>query len=191
LIFSNFGSKARLFHDSIFNPLDQLLRQFTSTRLVDMTDAAGLKAGTREYVFEFQQFVRRHSRMLKSLVAAQMFESDNVKGMHQVEGLHAYFAQSSARMANRTTGKPKIDPRLLTRISFATIVSCILFKDWLFPKDLASEEVISAAISSFVAEGLNADADAIPKPERVLRWQRVPGGAGRSRHGGASGRGRQ
>lgn len=175
LIFSNFGSKAKLFHDAIFKPLDQLLLQFSSTHPVAAGDAQGMKEGTRAYVLAFQQFTRRHSRMLKSLVAAQMFESDNVKGMHQVEGLHAYFSESSARMANRTTGKPKIDPRLLTRISFAAILSCVLFKDWLFPKGLASEAVLSAAISSFVAEGLNADADAMPKGRRMVRSQRMPG----------------
>jgi AcrR family transcriptional regulator len=173
LIFSNFGSKAKLFHDSIFKPLDQLLLQFSSAHPVDMGDAQGMREGTRAYVLAFQEFTRRHSRMLKSLVAAQMFESDNVKGMHQVEGLHAYFVQSSARMASRTANKPKIDPRLLTRISFAAILSCVLFKDWLFPKGLASEAVISAAISSFVAEGLNADADAIPKTRSAVRSQRV------------------
>lgn len=169
LIFSNFGSKAKLFHDSIFQPLDRLLLDFSSTHSVDISDSDSVKEGTREYVLKFQEFMGQHSRMLKSLVAAQMFESDNVKGMSQIEGLEAYFVKTAERLTNRPIGRPSIDPKLLTRISFATTLACVLFKDWLFPKGLASEERIKAAISSFVAEGINADFVSIPKTKRSGR----------------------
>ncbi len=178
LIFSNFGSKPRLFHDSIFMPLDKLFVQFCATHFVDASDAEGMKQGTLEYIFEFQEFIKLHSRMLKTLVSAQLFESGNVKGLSQVEGLHHYFDRASARMRSRPAGKPRLDPALLTRISFATILACILFNDWLFPKGLAGKQRITAAISAFVAEGLNANA---PSTSTKRRSGKSPSVLGRTK----------
>jgi hypothetical protein len=59
----------------------------------------------------------------------------------------------------RLSNKPKIHPKLVSRVSFATILACVIFKDWLFPEGLASEGEISAAVSDFILEGLSANAD--------------------------------
>jgi AcrR family transcriptional regulator len=178
LIFNHFGSKAKLFHDSIFKPLDRHFLQFCATHLVDVDDAEGMREGTRQYILELQEFIRRHSRMLRSLVAAQMYESRQVKGLSHIEGLHDYFSRGAARTMSRLVAKPKIDPRLITRVSFATILACIIFKDWLFPEGLASEDELRAAITGFVMEGLEANAAAtMPKTARPGRSRRLPGAA--------------
>ena len=92
-----------------------------------------------------------------SLVAAQMYSSDDVEGLNRVEGLHNYFATAAANSKIRFVGRPRIDPKLMTRVSFASILACVIFKDWLFPKGLACREDISAAITAFVMDGLNAN----------------------------------
>jgi AcrR family transcriptional regulator len=159
LIFSNFGSKARLFHDTIFKPLDRHFLEFCATHLVDPGDAAALRKETRQYILELRQFIGRHSRMFSSLVAAQMYASDNVRGLSEIDGLHNFFSQAAEVNRKRLTGKPRIDPKLLARVSFVSILACVIFKDWLFPEELASEEEITAAISDFIMDGLNANAD--------------------------------
>lgn len=159
LIFSNFGSKAKLFHDSIFKPLNQHFLQFQSTHIVDPADAEGLREGTQQYILELQQFIGRHSEMLRSVVAAQLYASNEVQELSQVEGLHDYFSRTTAIAMNRLSENPKLHPKLMTRISFATILACSLFQDWLFPEGLASDEEINTAISDFIMDGLNANAD--------------------------------
>ena len=162
LIFSNFGSKAQLFQDSIFKPLNRRFLEFCATHLVDPADPEQLRQDRREYILEVRQFIARHSRMFSSLVAAQMYACDNVQGLSEIEGLHDYFARAAEANRKRLTRKPKIDPKLLARVSFATILSCVIFKDWLFPRELASEEEIGAAISDFLMDGLNANEDRRP-----------------------------
>lgn len=162
LIFSNFGSKAKLFHDSIFKPLEQHFLQFQATHPVDPKDVEGLREGTQQYILELQQFIGRHSKMLRSVVAAQMYTSNDVQDLSQVEGLHDYFSRAAALAMNRLSENPKIHPKLMTRVSFATILACILFKDWLFPEGLASEGEISTAISDFVMDGLSANVEPTP-----------------------------
>lgn len=177
LIFSNFGSKAQLFHDSIFKPLDQHFVQFQATHLVDADDAEGRKEETQQYILELQQFVGRHSRMLKSIVAAQLYGSDDLQGLSQVQGLHDFFSKAAATAMNRLSENPKIHPKLLARVSFATILACVIFKDWLFPKGLASQTEISMAISDFIMEGINANAEPQPGAQPSSRPRRSPNAA--------------
>lgn len=169
LIFSNFGSKARLFHDSIFKPLDRHFNHFHGTHLVEAGDTEGLREGTRQYILELQQFIARHSRMLRSVVAAQLYTNGDVRGVSEIEGLHNFLSRAAEVAMKRHREKPKIDPRLLARVSFAAILACIIFKDWLFPKGLASDEDITAAISDFVMEGLDANVAPAPETRRASR----------------------
>jgi AcrR family transcriptional regulator len=165
LIFSNFGSKSKLFHDAIFKPLEQHLLRFQTSHVVDAQDAEAMKAGTQQYIAELQQFIRQHSRMLKSVIAAQMYASDALQDLREVEGLHEFFTRASTKGMSASPDNLKIPPKLLTRVSFATILACIIFKDLLFPKGLASQAEIGKAISDFVMEGLNANAaPSMPAP---------------------------
>lgn len=167
LIFSNFGSKAKLFQDAIFKPLNRHFLEFRSAHGVDAADEEAMQQGTRQYIAELQQFVERHSRMLMSLFVAQMYASDNLGGLSHVRGLHDYFSRATAMATKRLVDTPRIHPKLMARVSFATILACIIFKDLLFPKGLASKGEISAAIGDFVMDGLNANAE--PKPTRARR----------------------
>jgi hypothetical protein len=76
----------------------------------------------------------------------------------QVQGLHDFFSLATARSMKRLSDKPKIHPKLVSRVSFATIFACVIFRDWLFPEGLASDREISAAIRDFIREGLQANA---------------------------------
>jgi hypothetical protein len=60
--------------------------------------------------------------------------------------------------------KPQVDPKWMARISFATILSCVLFGEWLFPDGEGHEDEIRSAISDFVMDGLNAN-NAFPLAE--------------------------
>jgi hypothetical protein len=61
------------------------------------------------------------------------------------------------RRIKASKGKAKVDPRLMVRVSFAAVLACVMFKDWIFPPDLATDEQISAAINAFVLEGISAN----------------------------------
>jgi len=175
LIFNHFGSKAKLFHDSIFKPLEQHILDFCATHLVDPDNPDSFRDYTREYILKLIQFIERHSRMLTSLAAAQMYRSDQVQGLSQVESLNSYFSQATALANKNHPGKIKIDFKLLGRVSFATILACVIFKDWLFPDGLASEREITAAIIGFILEGLSANDQAKSSAPRQVRPQSAAG----------------
>jgi AcrR family transcriptional regulator len=168
LIFSNFGTKAKLFQDAIFKPLNRHFLDFRSSHIVkNPADKEAMQEGTRQYIAELQQFVERHSRMLMSLFVAQLYDPDNLAGLSHPQGLQDYFSRATALAMDRLVAPPKIHPKLVARVSFATILACIIFRDMLFPKGLATRDEIRAAISDFVMDGLNANA--VPKARRPAR----------------------
>ena len=59
LIFSNFGSKAKLFHDAIFEPLQQHLLRFQTQHRVEAGDRDGRRAGTQQYILELLGWPRK------------------------------------------------------------------------------------------------------------------------------------
>ena len=43
-------------------------------------------------------------------------------------------------------------------VSFAAVLASVMFKDWLFPAGLASDEAIRDAIADFTIDGIGANA---------------------------------
>ena len=160
LLFKHFGSKANLFQDAIFNPLDRHFTEFAAKHLVEAGDIKGRIKGSREYIGELQDFIDQHSGMLMSLVVTQAYEPSRIRRVAQVNGLHQYFERMAAMVESRLEEKPMVDPKLMARVSFAAILACALFKDWLFPDKLADKDEIRAAVTDFIMEGLNANAAA-------------------------------
>jgi AcrR family transcriptional regulator len=159
-LFRLFDTKADLFRESIFEPLNQHFCGFHARYVVDADNAEHVRDRADHYITELQAFIAEHSRMLMSLVVAQTYSPESTRGVSEIESLRAYFERGAAMMANRLGGEPRVDPQLMVRVSFAAVLGCVLFRDWIFPKGLASEEAISAAIVDFVIEGISANSDA-------------------------------
>jgi AcrR family transcriptional regulator len=157
LIFNHFGSKANLFQEAIFKPLNQHFLEFCKHHVVAPGDAQGLRTETAQYVKELHGFVEDHSRMLMSLVVEQLYASEMGQGIGAIEGLEEYFSGTIAVTMERYSGTRAIDPDLLARISFATIFACAIFKDWLFANSPASEDEIRTAIGRFVMDGVSVN----------------------------------
>ena len=160
-LFRYFASKAELFRESVFKPLNRHFIDFLSTQLSDAAKAETRGEKSRRYISELQQFMSEHSKMLMSLVVAQTYEPGSTDAVNEIDSLRTYFERGAALMTTRMAKTPKVDPKLMVRVSFAAVLACILFKEWIFPSGLASDEEISAAIKDFVMDGINANADRV------------------------------
>lgn len=158
-LFRYFASKAELFRESVFKPLNQHFLGFLSTQPSDAADAQSRSEKSRRYICELRQFMSEHSKMLMTLVVAQTYEPGSTEGVNEIDSLSTYFERGAALMATRMTTVPKVDPKLMVRVSFAAVLACILFKEWIFPPGMASDEEIGAAVENFVMDGINANTD--------------------------------
>lgn len=155
-IFRCFTSKADLFRTAIFEPLNRHFTDFQA-RQPGPGNAAPTRQGARAYITELQDFIGEHSGMLMSLAVARTYAQDPTEGGTGLDGLLAYFERGAAMMRSRATGAQKVAPELMVRVSFAAVLGCVLFNDWMFPPGTASDEAIREATLDFVLDGLNAN----------------------------------
>ena len=159
-IFRFHPSKQALFRAAIFTPLNRHFADFQARSVADLGSGRDRKDLARAYIRELQDFMASHSRMFMSLVVANAYSPEETGAIAELEGLQAYFekgkAMMDARIACDGAQAPRISPELMVRVSFAAVLANLMFRDWLFPPGLASDEQISEAIAAFVIEGIEA-----------------------------------
>lgn len=156
-IFRFHASKQDLFRAAIFTPLNRHFAAFQARQLSDLDAVKDGKALARTYISELQDFIASHSRMFMSLVVANAYSPDASGAMAELDGLQAYFEKGKAMMSTRIGDKAKISPELMVRVSFAAVLANLMFRDWLFPPEMASDSEIRDAIATFVIEGVEAN----------------------------------
>jgi AcrR family transcriptional regulator len=156
-LFRTFASKAELFREAVFRPLNAHFEQFNLEHLTPLDVGGDRRENARRYITALQSFIEEHAQMLRALVQAQAYGSGDTDGVGAVDGLGAYFDLGAA-IQSRRAAHPKVDPRLMVRVSFAAVLASVMFKDWLFPEGLASTEQIGDAVVDFVLDGINANA---------------------------------
>jgi AcrR family transcriptional regulator len=161
-IFRYFESKAALFRAAIFEPLNAHFAEF-QTRQQGVAEAGAYRDQARTYITELQAFIATHSRMLQSLAVAEAYDRRATGGVEGLEGLGAYFARGAATMVQRMgdrADKARVPPEVMVRVSFAAVLGCALFGDWMFAESTATPAQIHDAVIDFVIDGLNANAEA-------------------------------
>jgi AcrR family transcriptional regulator len=158
-LFRYFDSKANLFREAVFRPMDEQLLEFTNRHVAEQDAKAGFHDNAADYIEALQKFLSEHAEVLTSLMVAQVYGSKEGQGLGAITGLAKYFERNTKVMQSRLMDTAKVDPKLMVRVSFAAVLACVMFKDWLFPPGLASEEDIKNAINDFVLEGLGANAE--------------------------------
>jgi len=157
LLYRYFGTKAELFRESVFKPLDRQLAEL-NTLDPKAAVAGDFRKSTRRYVSELQKFIGDHSEMLLSLFVARAYAANATHDVHRIDSLQTYF-QHGAEMVSRMNRdkSPKINPDLMVRISFGAVLAVVVFKSMLFPRGLASDDEIRTAVTDFVLDGISAD----------------------------------
>jgi len=156
-LFRYFDSKADLFREAIFKPLDRHLSEFNDKYLIESDQDVDVAEQSRLYITELQKFIRTHWKTLMSLVVAQTYAPESVRGLSEVDSLNTYFKRNAEIMSKRMGRNITIDPQLMVRVSFAAVLANVMFKDWIFPEGLASDEDISASIIDFVMNGIHTN----------------------------------
>lgn len=156
-LFRYFPSKADLFREAVFEPLSNHIAEFNERHPIGVADIGDFRQQTHLYIDELRQFLDEHSKLLLSLIVAQLFTSGSMKGVAEIDSLRHYFEQGAALMSKRVSRNAKVDPQLLVRVSFAAVLGCVIFKDWIFPPGFDDEKAISAAIVDFVIDGIRVN----------------------------------
>jgi len=153
-LFRHFGTKAKLFEAAIFTPFDEQLRAFLDQH-VPMADNAELRAGSGLYVDALSHLLRENIGTIRTLLVASAFEKHQRDGAEALAGLQKYFERGASGLSERYD--VRMNPDLLVRVSFAAVLGCVMFRDWLFPEGMATDEEIDKAAKQFVVDGVSAN----------------------------------
>lgn len=154
-LFRYYGSKANLFREAIFKPLDEQLAEFTRTHLAEHPADPQSRESAVLYIEKLRSFLASNVDMLTSLIVVQTYERESAEGVGAIESLGKYFDRGAATMAGDRKSQLKVRPELMVRVSFAAVLACVMFKSWIFPPGLAGDEEIEQAIHAFVLDGIN------------------------------------
>ncbi len=156
-LFRYFGSKSRLLRETMFKPLDEHFQTFVDEYLSDVGAGVSIREITHLYTSELQRFIHEHADAFNSLVFAQTYGPAAEQRPSEIKSLSAYFDRCAAITLERMRFEPRIDPQLMVRVSFVAVLGCVMFKDWIFPADVASDAEITAAVSNFVLGAIVAN----------------------------------
>ena len=158
LIFGNFGTKAQLFDASIFAPLSDHLVAFCESHVMS-ADATGEEADSfrRQYITELRDFIAQHKRKFLSMLFVQSY-GDTHHQLADIAGMQTYLDKASGLQRRRLGDrKVRIDPDVLSRLSFISIFSAVVFRDWIFTDSQVGHDDIDDALINFVIDGLNVN----------------------------------
>jgi AcrR family transcriptional regulator len=162
-LFRYFGSKANLFRESIFKPLDEQLRNFLKDDFPDKDNYPQFRQGSARYIESLRTFLSENVGAITSLIVAETYDQEATKGVFATDSLRRYFDRGASNMS-QWSDHHKVDPKLMVRVSFAAVLACVMFKDWIFPPGLATDEAINSAISDFVLEGISVNHPFVEQP---------------------------
>ncbi|TCM16089.1 TetR family transcriptional regulator [Novosphingobium sp. PhB165] len=158
-LFRMFSSKAALFREAVFRPLNDHLERFSSSHAVGSTNKGTRRENAELYITELQRFLSEHSQLLLAVLTASNYGQQDATGSEAIDSLNAYFEKGAQVQEQRVGEKPRVDPRLMVRVSFGAVLASVMFKDVLFPKGLADDDDINAAIIDFVLDGISANSE--------------------------------
>ena len=156
-LFRYYGSKSNLFGETIFKPLDEHFLRFIDAHRPTTLSDAEIREQKAVYTSELQKFIRTNSKMFTSLVAAEIYDAGTEHGVGKINSLATYFEHGAEQMRGRLKDKPAIAPELMVRLVFLSVLSAVMFRDWIFPKSLADDETIERAINAFVLQAVGAN----------------------------------
>lgn len=153
-LFRYFPTKADLFREAVFKPMSAHIARFVAEASSSAASDDANRDSAGRYIAELQQFLREHSRLLMSLIAARVYEHD-ARPSFGANSLDRYFEKGAATLAEGLGRGSDVSPDLTVRVSFAAVLACVLLDDWLFPGGLAPRAAIDEAITAFVVRGVS------------------------------------
>jgi AcrR family transcriptional regulator len=153
-IFRHFNSKAELFKKSVFDPLNERFEAFNVVQLRNAINGQEPEI-TEKYIAALSRFMTEQKEALLALARSNADELGESSGIGKMGALGSFFQMGHAMLTAKRGTDLKLDPRVINRVSFATVLACVLFSDWLFPDELSGQD-IDHALSEYIMHGLDA-----------------------------------
>ena len=160
LLFRHFKSKAQLFEEAVFEPMDRFIREFQALHLQRGDAAPGSVHETKDFVTGLQQWLLRNRHLLMALITAEHYQKDVRASLKDSLALKDYF-KTAERYLEPNASEYRVELPLGVRLSFATALAVVLFQDWLFAdvRRSVSKQKFVDQLSLYMLGGLQGSAE--------------------------------
>lgn len=156
-LYRYFDSKTDLFRDAVFIPLNKELSEFGAGYLSDISSMDDKKERARLYITRLQEFINQHSEMLTALAVSKPYQRESTVHISELDSLFSFFDLGAVMLESRKGRDRLVNAKLMAKIIFATVLSSVMFKDWLFPESEASSEEVVEAIGDYLITSVHAN----------------------------------
>ena len=156
-LYRYFASKKELFREAVFIPLNKQLADFGAHYLSSITTITDKKERARRYITGLQEFINQHSEMLMALAVSKPYQGDSTVHVSELDSLFTFFDLGAVMLESRKRKGHQVNAKLMAKIIFATVLSSVMFKDWLFPEDEESSEEVIEAIGEYLITSVHAN----------------------------------
>lgn len=179
LLFRHFKSKAQLFEEAVFEPMDRFIREFQALHLQRGDADPGSVHETKDFVTGLHQWLSRNRHLLMALITAENYQKDVRASLKESLALKDYF-KTAERYLERNESQYLVELPLGVRLSFATALAVVLFQDWLFAdvrRSRGNQKFVDQ-LTLYMLGGLQGSAG-IKKSSRIKRPTAKTNGRGR------------
>lgn len=151
LLFRHFTSKAQLFEQTVFEPCQAFIREFSAA--YPPTPMHTSIETAREFVGGLYRVLRENRRLIMALMAASLYEPEVSRSLGQLDALRDYFHQAE-EYVRREGSDSALGVATGVRLSMALVAATVLFGEWMFSgDDRIDEEAMIENLSAFIVHG--------------------------------------
>ena len=140
------GSKANLFRETVFQPVNDYLNEFIASELPADGPMEMSPENLRKFTSRLFEVITENAPLIKALVASFDYEDGDVSDIADLTSLNAYFSKSQSQLDLILSDESReIIKRsdIFVRIIFSSFLSLSLFGKWIFPeKNFDAREVV-------------------------------------------------
>lgn len=167
LLFRHFKSKAQLFEQAVFEPLDRFIKEFQQLQMGRGAAAPGSAPETRDFMDGLHKLLSKNRHLLMAVIAAEAYEPEVTAGLKASKALKDYFDTAEGYLKPNQS-RYLVDLALSVRLSFATALGAVLFQDWLFaglPRRARSDGLVDQ-MTLYMLGGIEGSQGLGTKPPR-------------------------
>lgn len=160
MLFRHFGSKANLFRETVFRPINECLKCFIEDELLASQVSEMSPAHFLEYNSRLYGVLEENGPLLAALIAAGDYEASDISDIADLTSLETFFDMAEKelrRLADARSVELLQDPRIVVRFVFSTYLSVALFRKWLFPEKVGNIQHVLNVINGMLLRGYGMD----------------------------------
>lgn len=156
MLFRHFGSKANLFKETVFQPINDCLKDFIEDELVASNVTRMSPTHFVDYNSRLYTVLEENAPLLSALIAASEYEGADIQDIADLTSLDAFFEMAEKelrRLADPESLEILQDPKVVVRFLFCTYLSIALFRKWMFPDKLGGMEHVLKVVNGMLLRG--------------------------------------